>query len=196
MESNVYERKAQLLSLGLPKKVKQLDIEIYNAIANGEYDLAYYEMIFCNENHCTLEDVEDCRKINNSNYHRVKRLTDRITEYLQMGVCVWLTLTFNESALSNTNNKQRRRYVREYLKSQSDYYVANIDYGKTTEREHYHALLVCNRVDMSKWTHGFAYTERIKNHVKTSVKLAKYVSKLTNHAVKETTKRCCYLYSR
>lgn len=191
-----YTHKAKVLENGLCRKVKKLDKDIYQAYANNDFDFAYYEMVFCNENNCTIEDVEEARRVNNASSKRVQRLNERIERYLSMGCCIWLTLTFNDEILSNTSAKTRRRYVVRYLKGQSIYYLANIDYGKTTEREHYHAVVVGDRVDMTKWKYGFAYTERIKNHVSSPIKISKYVSKLCNHAIKETTKRAAYIYSR
>ena len=195
MSSN-YEYKAEILKSGLCKKVKKLDKDIYNAYNNYDYDFAFYEMLFCNENACTPSDIREARLINNANSKRVQRLNDRIERYLQMGCCIWLTLTFNDDTLAKTTQNTRKRYVVRYLKSQSNYYIANIDYGKENEREHYHAVLVSERVDMTAWPYGFAYTERIKNHVSSPKKISKYVSKLCNHAIKETTKRSCYIYSR
>lgn len=188
--------KEQVIKSGLHKKVKKLDREIYQAYTQNDFNKAYYEMIFCNENLCCPDDVNLARRINNSNNKRVKRLNDRIERYLSLGTCIWLTLTFNDTTIVNTTEQTRKTYVRKYLKSLSKYYVGNIDYGKTTEREHYHALVVTDYVDMDKWTYGFAYTERIKNHKGSSKALSKYVSKLTAHAVKESTRRSAYLYSR
>lgn len=195
-----YERKAKLLSSGLCNKVARFDkehqyqegLDIVAFNDNKRFD----EMILCNENRCSFADIEEARRINESNYHRVKRLNKRIERYLSMGSCIWLTLTFSPDTLSKTTQETRKRYVARFLKSQSDYYVANIDYGKENEREHYHAVVVGDFVDMSKWSYGFALTERIKNHKNTPKKLSKYVSKLTNHAIKITTKRSCYIYSR
>ena len=191
-----YTKKSQVLKLGICRKVKQLDKDNYERIANGDFDLPYYDMMFCLDNNVGIEDLEEARRINSANCKRVMRLNKRIKTYLSMGCCIWLTLTFNDGVLSKTSKETRKKYVTKYLKSQSCYYVGNIDYGKTTEREHYHALLVAEHIDMSQWSYGFAYTERIKNHVNCSIKISKYVSKLTNHAIKETTKRSCYIYSR
>ena len=80
------------------------------------------------------------------------------------------------------------------MKSISDFYVANIDFGKNTEREHYHALVLVDRIN-DTWDYGFTWFERV-HRSDSAATLAKYVSKLTNHAIKETTKRSCYIYSR
>lgn len=194
-----YERKAKVLKSGLNTKVKSFDKEIYNLISNDfekVQDIPFEEAMFCSSNNCDFDDLEEARRVNHNTYKRNDRLERRIQRYLKQGICIWLTLTFNEDTLAKTSEETRRRYVARYLKTQSNYYLANIDYGSTTEREHYHAIVRCNFVDMKSWPYGFAYTERIKNHCNSTVKLAKYVSKLCNHAIKETTKRACYIYSR
>lgn len=193
-----YEQKARLLNSGLWKKVKKHDkyIRSHRQEDIEEWNDALEDAIFCNENNCTLKDLEDCRTLIDSNNSRVRRLNKRIEAMLLNGECIWLTLTFTDDVLAKTSEKTRRKYIQLYLKSQSNSYVANIDYGKNNEREHYHAVVSGDFVDMDKWIYGFAYTERIKNHLKTSVKLSKYVSKLVNHAVKKTTKRTAYIYSR
>ena len=194
-----YKRKANIIASGLCKKTKTLDKQLYNLISEDFSkceDIAFEEMIFCNDNKCSPTDLQEARRINLASCKRVNRLKKRIERYLLNGECIWLTLTFTDDTLAKTSEETRRRYVARFLKTQSNCYIANIDYGKTTEREHYHAVVVGDYVDRSKWIYGYSLTERIKNHDKTPVKLAKYVSKLTNHAIKETTRRCCYIYSR
>lgn len=194
-----YEYKAKILNSGLCKQVSKLDKQLkllINEDISKAVDIPFEEAMFCSENHCSLNDLFEARNINISSYKRMTRLKGRIRRYLLSGQCIWLTLTFNDDTLAKTSEETRRRYVARFLKTQSNRYIANIDYGSQNEREHYHAVVVGDFVDMSKWVYGFALTERIKNHDKTPVKLAKYVSKLTNHAIKESTHRCRYIYSR
>lgn len=105
--------------------------------------------------------------------------------------CVFLTLTFTDKVLNSTTQETRRRYVSRWLKSKSDYYIANIDYGSENEREHYHAIINC-RVDNS-WEYGAINFKQITN--KNEKALAKYINKLTNHAIKATTKQNKVIYS-
>lgn len=137
--------------------------------------------------------IKECRRINQANYKRIDRLKNRISLYLNKGQCIFATLTFDDYVLNNTSVETRRKYVSRYLKSISDYYIANIDYGDKTEREHYHALIVIDYISV-KWNYGFTWFEKIHNL--NSDSLGRYISKLTNHAIKESTKRCCYIYSR
>ena len=194
-----YEYKAKILASGLCKDVKKLDrrfkLSIYENIENA-VDIPFEEMMFCIEHHCSLGDLNEARRINNATYKRTTRLKERIQGYLLDHECIFLTLEFNDLILSKTSKQTRRKYVARYLKSQTCDYIANIDYGSEREREHYHAIVISHKVNMKLWKYGFIFAERIKNYDKTPVKLAKYVSKLTNHAIKETTRRCSLVYSR
>jgi len=143
-------------------------------------------------------EFKECYRINKASYERVKRLKTRVETMLQSGPCLFLTLTFNDFSLENTTSKERRVAVSRYLKQYNCKYVANIDFGKENHREHYHAIIQCDSVDYSKWTYGAINGEKIRNKdISTdTLKLSKYVSKLTNHAIKETTKRSALIYSR
>ena len=138
----------------------------------------------------------ECEKIANADSSRRKRLRKRIENMFSIGDCYFLTLTFNDECLSSTEEKTRRVYVHRFLKSVSSHYVGNIDFGKENGREHYHAVCVCDSYDFSSWTHGFYKALKIRKGESDSKRLATYVSKLTNHAIKETTKRGALIYSR
>ena len=138
-------------------------------------------------------------KINHASYSRVRRLKDRIETMLLNGDCLFLTLTFNDNALANTTSKERRVAVSRYLKQFNCNYVANIDFGKENGREHYHAVINCAKVKLIDWRkYGNINVQHIRNrNIKSDkTKLAKYICKLSNHAIKETTKRSTLIYSR
>lgn len=137
----------------------------------------------------------EAEKINHASYERVKRLKKRISSFIEDGKCCFLTLTFRDEILKNTSPETRRTYIRKFLKSFGVPYVANKDFGKDFGREHYHAVIKTARIDMNLYDYGFIFAETI-HQTKDNVKLAKYIAKLTNHAIKETTKRSVLLYSR
>ncbi|MBO5947726.1 hypothetical protein J6Q66_02690 [bacterium] len=159
---------------------------------------------------------KECCKILNANQHRKRRLKNRIENISSTGLGYFVTFTFTDSFFDNTDSFTRRRYVSRFLKSISSNYVANIDFGKKNEREHYHAVVQIEKLtnceffyhkkygyisysadefsEVSRW--GYYSIRKIKVTDKDFVKLAKYVSKLSNHAVKETTKRNALIYSR
>ena len=139
---------------------------------------------------------KECERINRSYYYRVKRLKRNITAMLLKGTCFFITLTFTDETLASTTAETRRRYVTRFLKSQSDTYCANIDFGSKNNREHYHAIILSEKVDFTTWDkYGFSNGKKIKNDCNDTVKLAKYISKLTNHAIKDTTKGSRAIYS-
>lgn len=152
---------------------------------------------YCLQNNL-INVLNECSKINQASYKRVQRLRERISCMLTAGDCIFITLTFNDNTLNNTDAKNRRVFVSRYLKTFKCKYVANVDYGLRNHREHYHALIQSSLIDLSLWRkYGNINVERIRlgdNY--TNVKLAKYISKLSNHAIKETTKRSCLIYSR
>lgn len=141
----------------------------------------------------------ECLKINKSSYERTNRLKKRIYDMLVSGNCLFLTLTFNDETLKDTSADTRRQYVRKYLKQFNCKYVANIDYVSINHREHYHAVIQSDTIDLKAWrVYGNINVERVRNRNidNDNTRLSKYICKLSNHAIKETTKRCSLMYSR
>lgn len=132
-------------------------------------------------------------KINKADLNRNVRLKNRISKYLSLGNCLFLTLTFDDSVLNNTSEDTRRQYVRKWLKKYSSYYIANIDYGSKNEREHYHAIILYDRINSNEWPYGFSSVKPIRSTSDYKA-LAKYINKLTNHAIKKTCKRKALIY--
>lgn len=146
-----------------------------------------------------MKEFVECRKLNEASYKRTARLKERVKTMLLNGSCIFLTLTFTDDVLSSTTEKQRRVAVSRYLKQYNAMYVANIDFGSKNHREHYHALINCERVDNQSWLkYGSIDFERVRNRdiERDNVKLSKYIAKLSNHAIKETTRRSVLMYSR
>lgn len=147
-----------------------------------------------------LYDVyKECLRINHATYNRTKRLKDRIASMLLSGDCLFLTLTFNDLTLDSTTAKERRVAVSRFLKSFDCRYVANIDFGSKNNREHYHAVVCSNSIDLHNWRkYGNINVKHVRNRDidKDKTRLAKYIAKLSNHCIKETTKRSSLIYSR
>lgn len=156
------------------------------------------------ELHSRLKDIcepyaAELLRISNADYERNKRLHRRILDILAVGEkpC-FVTFTFNDQAFDRLNPDSRRQAVRRYLSDHCHLYVANVDFGEKNGREHYHA--VCDCSPTAAWDtdlhNGFISVEPIRLKDATPVRLAKYVSKLTNHAIKVTTRRTAIIYSR
>lgn len=150
--------------------------------------------------------VKEISRLCNSKVKRVIRLRERITNMLLNFECLFLTLTFTDKTLLNTSAKTRRTLVSRFLRQFNVPYVGNIDFGKMNGREHYHALIAIGKIDYHLWTYGAINGLKVRNDIDytaygeikyTSIqKIAKYIAKLTNHAIKETTKRSVLIYSR
>jgi hypothetical protein len=134
--------------------------------------------------------------LNHASYKRVARLKDRIKEAVESGSAYFITITFNPTTLENTNEQTRRKYVSRWLKSLSPFYVANIDYGKEKGREHYHAIITSDTRPPKSWNYGFIDILKVKTTDNDTMRISKYISKLTNHAIKHTTKGKRIIYSR
>ena len=198
-----YELKAKVLKEGLVdhyKRIKRAKWSDYAKNSWGEIVPTSYhdikealedEAFFISEN---KEEWLEAGKVVDSDHKRTKRLRFKIQKMLDAGDCVFATLTFTDDVLAKTSKETRRKYVTLYLKSQQAQYIANIDYGGKNGREHYHAV-VLGRLDPKLWEYGALNVKKI---IKTSkpIKLAKYVNKLTNHAIKDTCKRNAIIYSR
>ena len=201
-----YEFKAKVLESGLCEIEKKISKTFYVSQINQMYgidmensntysnEMATQLLQFYMET-CPNEFLE-ATKINHATYQRVKRLKDRIAKLLKKP-CLFLTLTFTNETLSNTSEKTRRRYVTRYLKNFNVEFVGNKDFGAKNGREHYHAVIQSEHIDYLLWTYGAIKGLKVRlDENSTKERLAKYVAKLTNHAIKETTKRSVLIYSR
>lgn len=203
---NIYEIKAKIFAdfpeeLNLYREsVKSINLNNYNSAFDTKYKTKYtnpqaYRNLAVLDGYLGIND--EFSKICNADAKRYKRLKSKINNMLKKHKCVFLTLTFNDETLAKTNQQTRRKYVCRFLKDY-DHYVSNIDYGAKNGREHYHAIVASQDIDFTKWRkYGNINCQKVRvNSKTTSGKLAHYVSKLTNHAIKETTKRNAIIYSK
>lgn len=139
----------------------------------------------------TMEDFRNAEKLNNSLYQKNKRLKTRIELMLNSSKSVYFaTFTLNDNFIE-LKKETLQKYLKRALKRYCPIYVANADYGKRNGRLHFHAVLICEDVQelKSEWSlYGFSDFELCKFDNDCSVKMAKYISKLTNHALKDSTK--------
>lgn len=128
---------------------------------------------------------------------RYNNLINRIIFYLNIGSCCFFTLTFNDETLNKTTELTRRKYVRRFLKSLSNFYIANIDFGLENNREHYHGVIVLDDLSLiSNWSYGFSNAQFIRDKRTDVNRISNYILKIANHFVKETTKNNYCIYSR
>lgn len=198
-----YALKSKVMQQGLHILQKKISKSIY-----ADYVLkSYGEVIRHEYNIETALDAEEyymtnmptewkeAIKINHASYARTKRLKKKIATMLNQGNCIFLTFTFTDEVLAKTNADTRRQKVRRFLSSYNCDYVANIDFGSKNGREHYHALIQTDKVDYKTFDYGALNGEKVRS-TNDFAKLAKYISKLTNHAIKDTAKGSRLIYNR
>ena len=152
--------------------------------------------------------MQEAEKVSHARYTRATKLYKTLELFLTFYPCTFVTLTFNDYTLNSTSLETKRKYVKRYLKSQALFYIANVDYGAKNGRVHFHAVVTSQSLDLKKWhKYGAIKTEKIivsteKNSdvskcvTKINAKrLGKYISKLSNHAIKETASGCRVIYS-
>lgn len=164
--------------------------QIYNNLwwSDYKYDTHERDSLF------TSNLSKTCESILISRHQKIKRIDKRITYMRKIGKLYFCTFTFTNDVLDSTEQKTRRTYISRYLKSITKYFIANIDYGDHTNREHYHAL-ISDFKDNIKWEYGFYNIQEVIN-LDDDVKVIKYLTKLRNHALKKTTNNEKIIYSR
>ena len=189
----IEQRKANMFTFSL---------SLFHQYGLVSYSLENYEGQMTNEQlerYCACvgltKELKECERINHAWFERVKRLKSRVSDIVSRCDSSFITLTFTDEVLNETTKETRRTYVARWCKSFGVPYVANIDFGSETNREHYHVIIAC-KVDAKTWQYGFMGIESIRDTSNDITRLSKYISKLTNHAIKETTQRQSLIYSR
>lgn len=140
-------------------------------------------------------ELEACYQLNHAKYNRKRRLKSYIEKMMESFENVYfLTLTFSEK-YNNSSDETKRKYVMRCLRKLTPYYVANVDYGKQFGRLHYHAIAT-EPLTQEQWKYGFINCQKIRHNSTDIEKVAKYTTKFTNHALKDTNKTQKCLYSK
>lgn len=205
--------KAEVLKNGSYNYFIRIKSDLYNYFNNtvgndsgSKFPIREYEERLENEFllQYDRESFDLCLKLYNSSRQKVGRLKRKITYWLGIAPCYFLTITFEDSAFDNSTLKSRRSYVTRFLKSADCLYCANIDYGDKNGREHYHAVICYKSQIQGKplysdgkfflldtflhdlWKYGFLSVQPLDFAESTPKKVSKYIAKLSNHALKET----------
>lgn len=184
--------KHELIESGIYDLYKK---ERYSIMKQGKnvYLSNYYKEF--SEDIILKSNFKSCERIYNSISKRKSRVFKKLIYWFYYisknddKFLIFGTLTFNDEILERTSKETRRRYVSRFLNDNSIHYVANIDYGKLNDREHYHFIaLLDHKIDKNLWVYGFTWFTKIKKN--TSLRNRKnYLLKLTNHTYKDSTKQ-------
>lgn len=149
-----------------------------------------------------FEDNKDYQKILNARYCKSSRIKKRlvflITHFDYLYFC---TFTFDDSTLSKCDRTKKDLIKNTLNRFSSDiHYILNVDYGKKNEREHYHCIIGTNySLDLRNFLKSnypfFTSCDRIGTSSNDIKRLSKYINKLTNHCIKDTTKNKRIIYN-
>lgn len=157
---------------------------------------------FCFENGLNFEKDKKLQSILNSRYQKIGRIRCHFVWLFHHKKYIYfLTFTFSDKNI-NKSDRTRKDYIKKSLYSfdRNIHFILNIDYGKTTERLHYHALVGTDiNSDLKKHLEDtyedFTYCEPVRFDDSSFKSIPKYINKLTNHAVKDSTKRSRIIYN-
>lgn len=143
------------------------------------------------------EDLIFLQKRFNCINSRIKRIRDKLLKIFELhttdNTLYFLTFTFNNDYLNSSTKDSRHLFIRRLLKKHCNSYIANIDYGKKNEREHYHAVVSIDTLFDVLLYKKYGTINFLKIYSKNEVKLSKYLFKLTYHAIKS---KSTIIYSR
>lgn len=184
------EIKEAILNCGLDRQVSQARRKAVFQADTSELEALWHSYGF--------DVVSVALAVLYGTWKKEQRVKQRTSDIVLGGHALFLTLTFTDETLANTSAETRRKYVRRFLKAQCPVYVANIDFGEKNEREHYHALVRSDRIDYKPWhKYGAIKGERVQTSDVDLTRTAKYIAKLSKHAIKKTAgKGVRIIYSR
>lgn len=174
---------------------KDYDIDFLTKVIeyNHERYIAFKEGI-------PFEENKEFEKVLNARRCKVSRIQRRLVYLLTRYDYIWFcTFTFSDDYI-NKCDRTKRDLIKECINDYDFKYILNIDYGKTTEREHYHCVLGTNwNMDVNYLFQNkypcHCLSINCKKGQKDYKRLSKYINKLTNHCIKATTKRQRLVYN-
>lgn len=174
---------------------KQYDIKTLSDIIkyNHERYIAF-------QNNLPFEKNTEYEKVLSARYQKVSRIKRRLLFLLSHYKYVWFcTFTFSDKYI-NKCDRTKRDLIKSVLNTHDFKYILNIDYGKRTEREHYHCVLATDiDMDVNQYFQSFYPCHCLAILCKSGLtdfkRLSKYINKLTNHCIKATTKRQRLVYN-
>lgn len=162
-----------------------------------EYNHSRY---LANLNGLDFKINKDYERVLKARYSKVSRIKKRLIYLLSRSNYVWFcTFTFDNYYI-NKCDRTKRDLIKSVISTHDFKYILNIDYGKKTEREHYHCIIGTDiDFDVNQFIQNnypcYCLAIPCKIGENDFKRLSKYINKLTNHCIKATTKRQRILYN-
>ena len=174
---------------------KEYEIELLdNVIRYNHY------RYLCYQEGLSFTPNEEYEKILKARYEKVSRIKRRLIYLLSRHKYIWFcTFTFDNKYI-NKSTRTKRDLIKSVINTKDFKYILNIDYGKTTEREHYHCIIGTNEdIDVDLYIKDlypcFSLSIQCKKGEYDFKRLSKYINKLTNHCIKASTTRQRLVYN-
>ena len=153
------------------------------------------------KNNLPFETNEEYERLLNARINKVGRIKKRLLYLLIRYDYIWFcTFTCSDKYINKTE-RTKRDLIKEVLNKYDFKYILNIDYGKQTQRQHFHCILATNfDLDINKlfqenYTGGFSKSIQCKKGLNDFKRLTKYIDKLVNHCIKATTNKQRLVYN-
>lgn len=153
------------------------------------------------KNNLPFETNEEYERLLNARVNKVGRIKKRLLYLLIRYEYIWFcTFTFNNNYI-NKCERTKRDLIKQVLNKYDFKYILNIDYGKQTQRQHFHCILATNfDLDINKlfqenYSGGFSKSIQCKKGLDDFKRLTKYIDKLVNHCIKATTNKQRLVYN-
>lgn len=167
----------------------ETDIQLLTDVINYNHDryIAF-------KNNLIFEENKDFERILSARYMKVSRVKKHLIYLLCRFRYIWFcTFTFDDYYI-NKCDRTKRDLIKNVINSRDFKYILNVDYGKKTEREHYHCIIATNdSLDLNNYLQDnyscFCSALLCNTTIDDVKRLTKYINKLTNHCIKATTKK-------
>ena len=140
-------------------------------------------------------------KLLNARIQKVGRIKKRLLYLFLRYKYIWFcTFTFSDKYI-NKSERTKRDLIKSVLNTHDFKYILNIDYGKQTQRQHFHCILATdidmdvNQYFQNFYDGGFSLSIQCKKGIDDLSRLTKYIDKLVNHCIKATTRRQRLVYN-
>lgn len=143
----------------------------------------------------------DYERILSARYMKVSRVKKKLVYLMTRFDYIWFcTFTFDNYYI-NKCDRTKRDLIKKVLGLVPDnHYILNVDYGSKTEREHYHCIVGTNySYDLNKLFQDnyscFCSALKVRTTEEDYKRLSKYINKLSNHCIKDSTKNKRIIYN-
>lgn len=152
-------------------KIYQFELDFMHK--PSDYLTNLFDSIY-NKYHVSYKDIINLRI---SDFKKFKRIKTRIEKMdnNNLWFCTW---TISDKYLKRDHKRKLKSMYSKFN------YIINLDFGKKNGRKHYHGIIESINMPIA-WSYGFCKFIKVDNS--DSDKLSKYLNKITNHALKDTT---------